>query len=99
MALDMKVPECPWCKAGPDNDGTHAADCELVAAREAVAALESSPPSLPTSALSAEHIQRLQVVARMIRRCAASGDMAPVLDADADAIDAALAAVGVPHGS
>lgn len=33
------MPECPWCKAGPDGDH-HGSDCELVAARAAIAKAE-----------------------------------------------------------
>jgi hypothetical protein len=39
-----------------------------------------------------EQIQQLRTLARIVRRYAASCDPAPVLDKDADAIDAALAA-------
>ena len=30
------MPECPWCRAGPDGDD-HADDCELLIARAALA--------------------------------------------------------------
>jgi hypothetical protein len=30
------MPECPWCKAGPSGD-EHRGDCELLAARAAIA--------------------------------------------------------------
>lgn len=33
------MPECPWCGFGPDGDD-HAGNCELVAAREALAKAE-----------------------------------------------------------
>lgn len=33
------MPECPWCKAGPDGDD-HRGDCELLTARAAIAKAE-----------------------------------------------------------
>ncbi len=33
------MPECPWCKSGPDGDG-HSGDCELLIARAALAKAE-----------------------------------------------------------
>lgn len=33
------MPECPWCKAGPDGDDHHG-DCELRIARELIARIE-----------------------------------------------------------
>lgn len=41
------MPECPWCKHGPDGDD-HAGNCELLAARDAIteaeAYLQERPP-------------------------------------------------------
>lgn len=34
------MPECPWCKAGPEYDTTHAGDCDLLKARAAIAKAE-----------------------------------------------------------
>ena len=48
---------------------------------------------------SRDHIQRLKTLARIIRRFAACGDPAPVLDSDADAVEAALSVFDrfMPH--
>jgi hypothetical protein len=37
------MPECPWCKAGPDGDD-HRSECELVLARAALAHGEGRQP-------------------------------------------------------
>jgi hypothetical protein len=34
------MPECPWCKAGPDGDD-HRGDCELAQAREVLAKVDA----------------------------------------------------------